>query len=407
METKLLKNNTAYIYGDIDGDVYTLKQIQPKNKVDISTTYQSEFPYIVSPHELIIPEQSIKNIRDSIPDFILELLDIHGVIICGGYMYRILAQNPVEIDAADIDLYIVNADMKIDETATTIYDQELTHKIERILHTIVATQRCTSIVLKRNVMEMMVECETTNIVETIKIQIILSIYKSISQIIHGFDIGSCAVAFDGKEVYFTGLAKFAYETGYNIITIDRRSFTFERRLKKYLLRGFCIIMPNFNIDIIKDDNNIYLTNITFKNVKICENAIYVDPEFIIVKEHKHHSDYDQSPTDTAKLKIDGNGFKYIMAYERQIFKSKIYVRPLTNMHIALLNYTLENIQLNSRKELNERLYAAAQEIAARQLDELQQNGFPFKPIQMTTQYYGIFNPIIEPAEMWYGKYYKE
>jgi len=76
-----------------------------------------------------------------------------------------------------------------------------------------------------------------------KIQIIFRLYSSISEILHGFDLGPSAVGFDGKNVWFTGLGKFAYEYGLSIVDVTRRSPTYEQRLEKYMKRGFKLIAP--------------------------------------------------------------------------------------------------------------------------------------------------------------------
>src|SRR5690606_20981381 len=86
--------------------------------------------------------------------------------------------------------------------------------------------------------------------DEITIQIIYRLYTSKSEILHGFDIGSSAVGYDGKYVYFTSLSKFAYEYGCNIVDISRRSTTYEQRLIKYLKRGFKIILPDLCTKII-------------------------------------------------------------------------------------------------------------------------------------------------------------
>jgi len=85
-------------------------------------------------------------------------------------------------------------------------------------------------------------------------QIILRAYKSISEILHGFDLGSSAVGYDGENVWMTTLSKYSYRNMVNIVDITRRSTTYERRLIKYFNRGFHIIFPDLNIAAIPQDN---------------------------------------------------------------------------------------------------------------------------------------------------------
>lgn len=77
------------------------------------------------------------------------------------------------------------------------------------------------------------------------IQFILRLYKNKSEILHGFDLGSSAVGFDGKNILFTSLSKFAYEYSCNILDTQRRSVQYESRLLKYS-NNFNIIVPNLD-----------------------------------------------------------------------------------------------------------------------------------------------------------------
>ncbi|KAK3695330.1 hypothetical protein B0T22DRAFT_369114 [Podospora appendiculata] len=70
------------------------------------------------------------------------------------------------------------------------------------------------------------------------IQIVLRIYKSVSEIVTGFDIDCSGAAYDGKQVYCTPRALQAYMTQINHIDLSRRSPSYESRLSKYSHRGF-------------------------------------------------------------------------------------------------------------------------------------------------------------------------
>ncbi len=84
-----------------------------------------------------------------------------------------------------------------------------------------------------------------------KFQIILRLYNTISEILHGFDLGSCAVGFDGTTVFLTTLGKFCYEHMCNIVDVSKKSESYEARLEKYFSRGFNIILSKLNTDILK------------------------------------------------------------------------------------------------------------------------------------------------------------
>lgn len=96
------------------------------------------------------------------------------------------------------------------------------------------------------------------------IQIILRCYKTPSSVLHGFDLGSSAVGYDGTNVLFTSLGKYCYENMVNIFDHTRRSTTYERRLRKYFDSGFNIILPEFDI------NKLRVNNLKYKIPEVCE-----------------------------------------------------------------------------------------------------------------------------------------
>ncbi|KAK7745490.1 hypothetical protein SLS53_002988 [Cytospora paraplurivora] len=78
------------------------------------------------------------------------------------------------------------------------------------------------------------------------IQIVLRIYKNISEILTGFDIDCSGAAYDGKQVYCTPRALQSYITQINHIDLSRRSPSFENRLSKYSHRGFEVYWPDLD-----------------------------------------------------------------------------------------------------------------------------------------------------------------
>jgi hypothetical protein len=81
----------------------------------------------------------------------------------------------------------------------------------------------------------------------VKFQIILRAYKSVSSILHGFDVPAASIAFDGHVIVMTTIAAFAHMFRVNIIVPEYRSTTYESRLIKYFERGFALCMPNLDI----------------------------------------------------------------------------------------------------------------------------------------------------------------
>jgi hypothetical protein len=75
------------------------------------------------------------------------------------------------------------------------------------------------------------------------IQIVLRVYKSVAEILTGFDVDCSCVAYDGKQVYAAPRALTAYMTQRNTIDLTRRSPSYESRLSKYSHRGFEVYWP--------------------------------------------------------------------------------------------------------------------------------------------------------------------
>lgn len=75
------------------------------------------------------------------------------------------------------------------------------------------------------------------------VQIVLRVYKSVAEILTGFDVDCSCVAYDGKQVYAAPRALTAYMTQRNTIDLTRRSPSYESRLSKYSHRGFEVYWP--------------------------------------------------------------------------------------------------------------------------------------------------------------------
>ncbi|RYC64850.1 hypothetical protein CHU98_g1360 [Xylaria longipes] len=76
--------------------------------------------------------------------------------------------------------------------------------------------------------------------------IVLRVYKSVSEILTGFDIDCSGAAYDGKQVYTTPRALASYITQINPIDLSRRSPSYENRLSKYSHRNFEVYWPELD-----------------------------------------------------------------------------------------------------------------------------------------------------------------
>lgn len=99
-----------------------------------------------------------------------------------------------------------------------------------------------------------------------KYQIICKYNVNMASFLYEFDLGSCQVAYDFKNLYFTKLGKFAYEKNINIFDTNNISnYLYEKRIIKYFYRGFNIVFP---LQIYIETNTNSETELKFKTFSI-------------------------------------------------------------------------------------------------------------------------------------------
>lgn len=79
-----------------------------------------------------------------------------------------------------------------------------------------------------------------------KVQFVFRGYRTIDEILLGFDVDCCAVAYDGDDVWFSERAALSLAHATNYVDFDRLSTTYEYRLNKYRRRGFAVRIPDFD-----------------------------------------------------------------------------------------------------------------------------------------------------------------
>ncbi|KAL8636281.1 MAG: hypothetical protein Q9226_009269, partial [Calogaya cf. arnoldii] len=87
------------------------------------------------------------------------------------------------------------------------------------------------------------------------VQVVLRLYKSVSEILSGFDVDCSCFAYDGTQVYGAPRGIAAFMTQTNTIDLTRRSPSYESRLSKYARRGFEVYWPD--LDRSKIDPTIF------------------------------------------------------------------------------------------------------------------------------------------------------
>lgn len=132
----------------------------------------------------------------------------------------------------DIDLFITSEDPETIFKAISFIHNKMCEKFEKV--DIIRTEHAITFYPKSRL-------------SVPSIQIILRAYDSIEHILLGFDIDSCCIGYDGKQIICSQRFLRAIKYGYNLIDLTRLSVTYELRLMKYYKRGFDIAMIEPNI----------------------------------------------------------------------------------------------------------------------------------------------------------------
>jgi hypothetical protein len=240
----------------------------------------------------------VSNFKSKFSDKLMNDFDFgKNLILAGGSVNSIILKQEVN----DYDVFCITKD----------YNQAI-YEIKR-LHQYLLTKTTYKIVMIRN------QHAITFRSKDIKVQFILRLYNSIIQVISGFDIDSCCVAYDGIHVY--GMPRYVRSViyGYNFTDPDRQSLTYSSRLIKYQKRRFAIALPGYNADrvnlrmmakqFLTNRSYILFNNIYERKKKFRLNKIKSDQkpeeeleEYIVVVEPLN----DQTITPNDSLILLGN-----------------------------------------------------------------------------------------------------
>ena len=226
----------------VDKDLYTVNDLF---RSDIQLFDRNDIFYITNLQydRSIFPKEHDKNpdfwktewkeyIEDKFPEFPYE-----NILMAGGHICAMLSSAYTGVsNSIDLDLFIYG-----------IKDKDVANrKLEQLISYFGETHGIYSLNISKS-------CVSLQLGNRMRIDIVLRLYNTKSEILHGFDIGASAVGWDGEEILFTTLSKFTYDYQTIIVDLSRRSTTFEKRLVKYVNRTcYNLIFYDFNMEKIND-----------------------------------------------------------------------------------------------------------------------------------------------------------
>ena len=79
-----------------------------------------------------------------------------------------------------------------------------------------------------------------------RIQVVFRLYKSIAEVLMGFDLDASGFGYDGSRLWCLPRARRAVNGRINVVDPSRQSVSYETRLLKYAERGFAVAVPGLD-----------------------------------------------------------------------------------------------------------------------------------------------------------------
>lgn len=154
----------------------------------------------------------------------------HKMIIAGGSVSSLVMNSNYQIK--DIDVFLVGhtSEESVIAAIAALFEHVAAHVAEPFVK---RTANCLTICGQHGK-------------GYVEVQVILRQYATAAEVIHGFDIGACAMMWDGSRLGFAPMGKLAAETMCIVLDLQARSNSYEFRLSKYHGRGFILYLPHLN-----------------------------------------------------------------------------------------------------------------------------------------------------------------
>ena len=224
------KEDAAMRYPGVTGGIYGLKDIGLCGKllprgVPMIRSERHVFGAVAETDEVFLGR-----LYDSCQELAGFDFKRHGLCMAGGAVTSMLTRGNDEY-CHDFDLFLVGH--KTEDSAREAIVSLRLH-LEHIYgakSTVYRTQGCITFLLRHRK----------------PFQVILRMYSTLAEVIHGFDLGSSAVLWDGEKIWMTALGRLAIQYGVNVLNLQARRASLEVRIARYFERGFDIVLPGLDV----------------------------------------------------------------------------------------------------------------------------------------------------------------
>lgn len=220
MRMEMYMPKTEHLYKDNLYNLYELHHnVVPKNQEWKEEIYHT---LLFQSSDLVVVEDQGTRLSKKFLDEILKGVE-DKVMIAGGSVFAQMYRSAYN----DYDLFIIDSTPE---------------EAEKIVNKIHKNLKCKVIYRSKNVI--------TFKNEDYDVQIILRLYKTVSEVLHGFDVDSCCVGYYKGKFYATERAIFSLYYSTNTVNFNRLSPSYEYRLVKYAKRGLSIFVPDLDKSLI-------------------------------------------------------------------------------------------------------------------------------------------------------------
>jgi hypothetical protein len=182
-----------------------------------------------------------------------KILAIPGTYIAGGAIFSILFNLPIN----DVDIFIYGVsqtkanDILAELCAFLPYGNEDKNGLPYGDGTCVRTANSVTIQIPRTGGKQEGRKQPNSTTKAYMFQIILRLYKTQSEVLHGFDVDSCCLGYDGRGIWLTERCWYALYHRVNTVNFNYLSPSYEARLAKYGARGIAVKIPNFELSKVQ------------------------------------------------------------------------------------------------------------------------------------------------------------